>query len=47
MTLNVVAGQAFPAKWGGPNFLAGLIQLVAYLVALTGVVLVLVGIRRR
>ena len=45
--LAVVANEAalsvFPTHWGGPNVLAGLINLVAGLLAVAGLVVVAVG----
>lgn len=43
--INHIAARVFVAQWGGPNFLAGGINLLTYIVAISGIILIAIGLR--
>jgi hypothetical protein len=44
---NLWARDAFPTQWGGPNIGAGMLQMLFYAGAITGTVLIVLGLRER
>jgi uncharacterized membrane protein len=45
--VNFWARQAFPDQWGGPNIGGGFLLLISAALTLVGLVLALIGLRRR